>query len=77
MYTEEQTIRAIKRLEKNWPEGYMLFSWAGTLCLLKTEDIPGPDISMTISGHTQYRGSYNDAIVERFQGIPSDGGDPD
>ena len=49
-YTEKQLIAALKRIEKNWPKGYTLFSWSG---------------------------SYHDASVATFPGIPNDGGDPD
>jgi len=73
-YTERQLVQALKRLEKRWPEGYVLFSWAGTLCLIDRVDLPSPTLSTTVSGHSS---SYRDAVVETFPGIPSDGGDPD
>jgi hypothetical protein len=71
MYTEKQTIAALRRLEKNWPEGYTLFSWSGSLVLLKNELLPEE------SGGRAVGGSHNDAIVAEFHDISSDGGDPD
>jgi len=73
-YSEPELVRALKRLEKRWPEGYVLFSWAGTLCLINLSDLPSPS---RVSGHPKYRSSYEDAVVETFPGISSDGGDPD
>jgi hypothetical protein len=35
--TEQELIRRLKRLEREWPEGYLLASMAGSLCLF------GPD----------------------------------
>lgn len=54
----KKIVRALKKLEKDWPDGYMLFSHSGTLGLYKG---------------TPCDGGYE---VERFDGIPSDGGDP-
>lgn len=75
-YTEKQLISALRRLEKNWPIGYSLFSWSGTLCLIKNDLINDKDIQRHPNGHTSNR-SYRNAIVESFLGIPNDGGDPD
>lgn len=35
--TEDQLIRRLERLRRDWPEGYTLASMGGTLCLF------GPD----------------------------------
>jgi len=32
---EKKIVRALKKLEKDWPEGYMLFSRGGNLGLYK------------------------------------------
>jgi hypothetical protein len=71
VYTEKQTIAALRRLEKNWPEGYTLFSWSGSLVLLRDELLPEE------SGGKCHGGSHDDAIVADFPGISNDGGDPD
>lgn len=67
-YTEKQLIAALKKLESRWPDGHSLFSWSGTLCLMNDNFMPDGD---------EYTGSANDAVIEDFPGIPSDGGDPD
>jgi hypothetical protein len=74
-YTKPQLISALKRLEKNWPEGYSLFSWSGTLCLMEDDLIEDRSANRHPNGHSSNR-SYRDAIVETFS-IPNDGGDPD
>jgi hypothetical protein len=71
VYTEKQTVAALRRLEKNWPEGYTLFSWSGSLCLMK-DDLKPED-----QGLRTAEGSHNEAIVATFYGISNDGGDPD
>lgn len=78
-YTEQQTIAALRKLAKNWPKGYTLFSWSGTLCLLRDDLLPhAPELERrTMNGHTTYGGSYRDAVIEDFPGIVNDGGDPD
>lgn len=75
-YTEKQLISALRKIEKNWPGGYTLFSWSGSLHLLQDELIPEGE-KQYINGHTGYAGSYHDASVATFPGIPNDGGDPD
>lgn len=32
---EAKAIRSLKRLAKNWPKSLSLFSWSGTLCVMK------------------------------------------
>lgn len=71
-YTEEQLIAALRKLEKNWPDTHMLFSWSGSLCLMRKSLLPACG-----SESTNILESYNDAIVETFNRIESDGGDPD
>lgn len=77
MYTEKQLISALKRIEKNWPKGYTLFSWCGVLHLLKDDLLPSGPEKRHINGHSTYDGSYGDASIETFHGIPNDGGDSD
>lgn len=36
--SEAKLARRLERLAKDWPEGYMLASMGGTLCLFRTED---------------------------------------
>lgn len=63
--TEEQVIRALDRLADRWPEGYVLFSWSGSLHLLR----PGAE--------SDFGGIYESKIAATFPGIVNDGGDPD
>lgn len=35
---ERRLIRRLERLAKEWPEGYMLASMGGTLCLFRSDD---------------------------------------
>lgn len=64
-WTESHLRAQLRKMEKNWPEGYRLFSWSGTLCLM--EDDPDP----------QCRTPARDLVIETFPGISNDGGDPD
>ncbi|MFK0570829.1 hypothetical protein [Endozoicomonas sp.] len=34
---EQRAIRALKRLAKKWPDSISLFSWSGTLCVMKRD----------------------------------------
>lgn len=36
--TEEQLIRRLERLARDWPKGYMIASMGGTLCLFRQND---------------------------------------
>lgn len=74
-YTEKQLVAALKRIEKRWPDGYLLFSWSGSLSLMRRSDMP--EDPRMLACQTGRSGSAADAIVEEFGGIPSDGGDPD
>lgn len=68
MLTEQQVIRALRRLSDGWPDDLTLFSWSGTVCLMRTSEMPV---------HEGDGISCRDAILEQFDGITSDGGDPD
>jgi hypothetical protein len=37
--TEAQLIRRLERLAREWPDGYMLASMGGSLCLFRTDDM--------------------------------------
>ncbi len=63
---ENKLIDSLKRLAKRWKkEGkdLMLFSWAGSLCVVKKSCI-----DMDI---------FSQGVVEYIDGITNDGGDPD
>lgn len=62
---ENSLISSLERLARRWEKDgkdLMLFSWAGSLVVLKKSEI---------GKHTE------DAVVARILGIPNDGGDPD
>lgn len=67
MLTEKQIIRALRRLEKNWPNNFWLFAGDGTLHLMKT-DSGGCHVHQEDSSVDQ---KY---IVTDFPGIDCDGG---
>lgn len=63
---ENKLIDSLKRLAKRWEkEGkdLMLFSWTGTLCVVKKSCIDDKVFSL--------------GIAEYIYGITNDGGDPD
>ena len=60
---EERAVRALQKLAKKWPSTLRLFSWSGTLVVLK----PGDGRTMEEAEVTQIGKSQ----------IPNDGGDPD
>jgi len=64
---EKRVIRALKRLEKIWPEGLWLFSANGTLNLMRTH----PDGSRNIPGE---EGMDPSLKIQSFK-IQNDGGD--
>jgi hypothetical protein len=37
---EQRAIRTLKQLAKKWPDTLMLFSWSGSLCVMK-KDVGG------------------------------------
>lgn len=63
---ENKLIDSLKRLAKRWKkEGkdLMLFSWSGSLCVVK-KSCSDTDI-------------FSRGVVEYIEGITNDGGDPD
>jgi hypothetical protein len=68
-YTPEQAVRALQRIAKRWPEGIGLFSWSGTLCVVRLDDAE--------DGGGWPHGHFSDNVIETITGIPNDGGDPD
>lgn len=62
-YTEEQAIRALDRVAKRWPAALTLFSFSGSLGVIRTEDDRKPGLA--------------ERVVAWIGGIPNDGGDPD
>jgi hypothetical protein len=59
---ERRAIAALERLAKRWPRSLKLFSWSGTLCVMRADDSLLDDPSA--------------AIITTIEGIPNDGGDP-
>jgi len=57
---EQRAIAALKKLAKSWPRTLQLFSWSGSLRVLK----PGGGRTMET------------ATVAYVSGIPNSGGDP-
>ena len=63
---ENKLIRSLERLSKQWKKygkDLMLFSWSGTLCVVKKSCIDD-----------RY---FEKGVVNRIYGITNDGGDPD
>lgn len=63
---ENKLIDSLKRLSKRWKKDgkdLMLFSWAGSLCVVKKSCI---DMDV-----------FSRGVVEYIYGITNDGGDPD
>lgn len=63
---EEKLIDSLQRLARKWTKDgkdLMLFSWAGTLCVVKKSAI-NDDM-------------FEQGVVTRIFGITNDGGDPD
>jgi len=59
---EQAAIRALERLAKRWPPSLKLFSWSGTLCVIRA------DASLLDNPDAQ--------VITTIEGIPNDGGDP-
>lgn len=70
--TEEQLIRRLQRLAADWPDGYMLASMGGTLCLFRTDDRLKPDVSQ--SGFVGDALDHEKVLWSTIK-IPSTGGD--
>lgn len=67
---ERLAVAALERLAKRWPQSLRLFSWSGSLCVMKE-----PDAS-TVDEALEVERNYNDYVVAHISGIPNDGGDP-
>lgn len=65
---ERKAIRALEKLAKTWPKSLMLFSWSGSLCVVKTKS----DGTMPIESNRE----MNERVVGVIRGIGNDGGDP-
>jgi len=65
--TEEQAIRALKKLAKRWPSSLWLFSAGGTLTVMRT----GIDGQMFVSSHGGVDPDYTVTTID----IPNDGGE--
>jgi hypothetical protein len=63
---ERRAIASLERLAKRWPETLMLFSWSGTLCVVKLKE----DGSSPL-----HDGDPNSHVVATIHGITNDGGD--
>ena len=61
---EQSAIKALQRLAKKWPDTLGLFSWSGSLCVVKT---PAEEVGKLRS---------KTVVVESVMGIRNDGGDP-
>ena len=65
--TLRRLVRRLRQIERDWPEGYWLFSASGSLNLMREK----PE-----GRATRARGGMDQTdIVETFSGIPNDGGD--
>lgn len=67
-YTEEQAIRALKRIAKRWPKSLWLYAGDGEFIAVMRNL---PDGSRAVTPHG---GVDPEAIVDKVQ-IPNDGGD--
>jgi hypothetical protein len=59
---ERNAITALERLARRWPQSLMLFSWSGSLCVIRNGDALLDD--------------PGSAVIAQIDGIPNDGGDP-
>ena len=59
---ERKAIAALERLAKRWPQSLKLFSWSGTLCVIRAD--------------TSLLDNPEAAVITTIDGIPNDGGDP-
>jgi len=65
--TEEQAVKALKRLAKRWPKTLWLFSASGTLWVMRTLEDGSPAITS--------RGTMDQEYIVDDIDIPNDGGD--
>jgi hypothetical protein len=63
-FDESHAIQGLKLLAKGWPKSLMLFSWSGTLTVMRSD----ADLSDSLSA--------NEAVLATISGIPNNGGDP-
>lgn len=62
---ERRLIRRLERLSKDWPDGYMLASMGGALCLFRSDDrMTSDDLGLD-----------PDKALWSDTGIPNTGGD--
>jgi len=47
---EQKAIKSLERLAKKWPISLQLFSWSGSLCILKKDSSGGDCYVAGISG---------------------------
>ncbi len=59
---ERKAIASLERLAKRWPQSLKLFSWSGSLCVMRA------DVSLLDNPEA--------AVITYIEGIPNDGGDP-
>lgn len=64
---EKRVIRALRRLEKIWPDSLWIYVASGSMCLMrKTDDGDRADVC----------GGVDDSYrITSFESIPCDGGD--
>ena len=65
--TEEQVIRALRRLEARWPTSLILFGGPHSLTLLRRTEYAAPQ---------RVQGEIPAAAIVAHFAIPADGGDP-
>lgn len=61
---ERAAIERLRKLAKAWPQSLTLFSWNGSLTVVRTED------------RGDLRTADEAGRTEVIRGIPNDGGDP-
>lgn len=64
---EQRLVRRLDRLAREWPDGYMLASMGGSLCLFRTDD-------RMIDNET-YEGLDAEKVLWDTTKIPNTGGD--
>jgi len=64
---EARAIASLDRLAKHWPSSLKLFSWSGTLVVIRSDQ----DMERLGTATEQ-----DEAILAVINGIPNDGGDP-
>jgi hypothetical protein len=59
---ERKAVGSLERLAARWPSSLMLFSWSGSLCVMRSDRF--------------LAGDPHGAVITTIQGISNDGGDP-